>query len=798
MNNVLLLKGESQYNAMRNYIDEIEVGFRLAGYNTYVIDVTEKSYMFQLEELLNSVKIDITFTCNSILKKPLSDISVTYLTDHPAVHGHRLEHMDSGACVFVCDKRHERYIRKYYPNIKYVKYIPMSGEAAGKYIPYGERSRDIVFTGSYFTPEKAHNNIFNCHESLHKFAGYMADRIIKQPELDLEMCLENCLSDFGAMPSDWKFHDLMQEFTWIDAYARSCYRDRMIRGLLEAGYKIHVFGNGWEAFEGQGKENLIIEKGNFYIARKAVADARISMNIMPWFKEGFQERIAAAMLSGTVAVTDGSRYIQENFTDGKDLVLYSLKHLEELPGKVKWLLKHPYEAERIARAGKERAQKEMTWQHRTFEMVRYIQECFSLPVPQKGKYGEILQIMYRTKQEPQMLEDAINSMNDLINMISQVKLYDRMELCDIDYFYTKFLSQYVKISAAFPEISMSDLVYNMLTNLTEEQTEAGTELLVLECMHMLAVFLTIENSQLKNNNNLLQEQMRQADMRPNRFSQQVLLRKIKNNYRDSEDEDIREIMRNIEKCQSVEVYNQDFADKYCRDLTDILQTVRYDSEAEMYFVPWNGRNMYYPKGYSKKQVTLAVNFVYMEQDMKSPHRYLDDAFDVQEGDVVIDAGVAEGNFALDVVDRAKKVYLVECEHKWIEALHKTFEPWADKVVIIEKMLGDTDDGQYASIDMFVEEGYVNFLKLDVEGAELSALKGADRILTDSKNIRCAVCAYHCRNAEKDIRRILEKYNFNISTTNRHMFFHEDMDSWAEGELRHGIVRAVKQEKKNEN
>ena len=795
MNNVLLLKGESQYNAMRNYIDEIEIGFRLAGYNTYVIDVTEKSYMFQVEELLSSVKIDITFTCNAILKKQLSDISITYLTDHPAVHGNRLKSLDDRTVVFVCDRRHEAYIRRYCPNIRYVKYIPLSGETFGNCIPYRERSRDVLFTGSYTAPEEAYKKIFCCDETLHEIAGYMAKSMTEQPEQDLEMCLRHCLSDFNTELSDWKFHDMMQEFTWIEIYARNYHRDRMIRNLVEAGQKVHVFGDGWEAFEGQGKENLIIEKGNFYIAGKAVTDAKISLNIMPWFKDGFQERIAAAMLSGTVAVTDESKYIQENFTNGKDLVLYALEHLEELPSKVNWLLEHPDEAERIAQAGKERAERELTWQHRTFEMLRCVQEWFSLPIPQRGKYGEIQQIAYRRLHESQMLGDAINNMNEIIDMISQVKLYDKMELCDIDYFYTKFLSQYVKISANYPEISMSDLVYNMLTNLSENQVKEGTELLILECMHMLAAFLAMENSELRKHNDLLQEQVRQADMRPNSFSRQVLLRKMKINYQESEDEDIQEIMRNIERDQRVEVYSQNFSDKYCRDLTDILQTVQYDAKAEMYFVPWNGRNMYYPKGYTREQVTLAVNFVYMEQDMQSPHRYLDDTFYVQEGDVVIDAGVAEGNFALDIADKARKIYLVECEHKWAEALRKTFEPWKEKVVIIEKMLSDTDNEQYASIDGFVEEGYVNFLKLDVEGAEIPSLRGADKILTDSKNIRCAVCSYHRRNAERDIREFLENYGFTTSTTKGYMFFHEDLDDWADGELRHGIVRAVKLDEK---
>ena len=197
-------------------------------------------------------------------------------------------------------------------------------------------------------------------------------------------------------------------------------------------------------------------------------------------------------------------------------------------------------------------------------------------------------------------------------------------------------------------------------------------------------------------------------------------------------------------------------------MAEILETIAYDPEAGMYFGLWNGRKMYYPREYSKEHVAVAINFVCLEQDVHSPHRYLNEDFDVQDGDIVIDAGVAEGNFALDVVERAKKVYLVECEHKWIEALHKTFEPWKDKVVIIEKMLSDTDNEQCASIDGFVEEGYVDFLKLDVEGAEISALKGASRILTNSSNIRCAVCAYHCKNAERDIRELLEKYHFKTS------------------------------------
>ena len=80
--------------------------------------------------------------------------------------------------------------------------------------------------------------------------------------------------------------------------------------MTKNGIKIHVFGNGWEDFAGDDAVNLVWEKGDYLVARDAVANAYISLNTQPWFKGGFQERIASAMLSGTVAVTDDSLYIE--------------------------------------------------------------------------------------------------------------------------------------------------------------------------------------------------------------------------------------------------------------------------------------------------------------------------------------------------------------------------------------------------------------------------------------------------------------------------------------------------------
>lgn len=514
--NALMFKGISQYNALRNYIEEIEIGFRLAGYNTCIIDGLEKSLMFQLEELKNSIPIDIIFTCNVMMANELRNYFpdayyVTYLTDHPAAHRERLDTLDERSIVFTCDRSYEAYIRRYFSNIKYVRYIPLSGQAISRNIPYQKRSRNIIFTGSYTNPEHMYEKVFKCVEHLDELAEYMVENIIENPEQNLEMCLYNALQHFNMTISDQEFHELFCKVVWVGMYARSYYRDKMIRSLATNGLKVHVFGNGWESFEGDGKENIIIEKGNDYVARKAVADAKVSINIMPWFKEGFQERIAAAMLSGTVAVTDGSAYIKEQFTDGKEMVLYSLEHLEALPVKVKWLLEHSEDAERIAHSGRIRAVNELTWQHRTVEMVHYIQECTSLFPTCEGLYGKILLIPYRTLHNRQLFLDMINHMYEIMDMVAQVKMYDRLEPYDIEYFYSKFLFYFVQTNANYPEIQFSNVVYDTLMNVAETQVDAAAELLNLECMHILAVLLSRENQELRKEKESLQAQITSAN-----------------------------------------------------------------------------------------------------------------------------------------------------------------------------------------------------------------------------------------------------------------------------------------------
>ncbi len=60
----------------------------------------------------------------------------------------------------------------------------------------------------------------------------------------------------------------------------------------------------------------------------------------------------------------------------------------------------------------------------------------------------------------------------------------------------QFLPQYVKISANYPEINIFRPAYDYLMGISEEQVEFATELLNLECLHVLSFLFAVENVEL--------------------------------------------------------------------------------------------------------------------------------------------------------------------------------------------------------------------------------------------------------------------------------------------------------------
>lgn len=234
----------------------------------------------------------------------------------------------------------------------------------------------------------------------------------------------------------------------------------------------------------------------------------------------------------------------------------------------------------------------------------------------------------------------------------------------------------------------------------------------------------------------------------------------------------------------LDVFNYEFAYNYIKCLDD---DVKYDAKKELFYVYHCGKKMYFSRYFKDKHSCVRYyNALLMEQDINSPHRYLTEKFNVNEEDIVLDAGVAEGNFALEIIDRVKKIYLVECDELWIEALKYTFADYKDKVEIVQAVLGDGSE-ESLTIDEILSNEKVSCIKMDIEGAEIKALKGARNTLQKNKP-KMLCCTYHNANDYSEIKGLLETYNYNTEPSAGYMVFVHGNNEMEQTALVRGIIR----------
>ncbi|MGN0327442.1 MAG: FkbM family methyltransferase [Lachnospira sp.] len=265
--------------------------------------------------------------------------------------------------------------------------------------------------------------------------------------------------------------------------------------------------------------------------------------------------------------------------------------------------------------------------------------------------------------------------------------------------------------------------------------------------------------------------------------QRELVDEISASYNECHNEEINSII-NKYKTEKFSIYgNYDYKEEPYYQV--------YREGEDLPFVLFEGKRMYFPRDKRFKSIDGKeyVTNLLGEQGEGSPHLYLRDGECMKENSIIVDAGVCEGNFALRYVDKAKKVYLIEADGKWIEPLEKTFRPFKDKVVLCNKFLGKYDSETSITLDSLVKEN-IDFLKMDVEGAETDALLGGIDVLRRS-NAECSICSYHNKMDERNIKFILEACGYKTSCSEGYMFFVYDPLISSTMDFRRGVVYGSK-------
>jgi len=188
------------------------------------------------------------------------------------------------------------------------------------------------------------------------------------------------------------------------------------------------------------------------------------------------------------------------------------------------------------------------------------------------------------------------------------------------------------------------------------------------------------------------------------YDDYLLKKYMTTKYETSTDPDIQASLKYWQN-HELDPFNQ-----YMEGVIDTYDEVFIDDKLQMpyiFFETIAGKRlkMYYPRNHPNfefKDGKPYVKNILQEQIPASPHLYTTETHKIEDGDVIIDAGVCEGNFSLRYVDIASKFYLFENNANWIEPLYHTFTAAKIDGNIFPKGVGSETNDNCVRIDEVVD------------------------------------------------------------------------------------------------
>jgi hypothetical protein len=284
---------------------------------------------------------------------------------HPVLEMHPKDYH-----LFCCDREHVEYVKKYFkeevPIVDFMPHVGVLPEGEIRKIPYRERKYDILFSGTYYSPEskfKQAERTVPKDSDAHEVYARAFENMKADGSLSVWKGIMLTLEQLGWELSGHDLKTLLWGAEAMDWAVRMYYRESVVTVLAEAGMEICLLGEGWENHPAAELNNVHRVAGQvpYRETLTYMADARINLNVMPGFKDGTHDRIFNTLLQRSVPLTDSSAWIDENFMDGVDIALYDLKQLEKLPEIARKLLEDDELAERIIENGYQKVAGTLTW-----------------------------------------------------------------------------------------------------------------------------------------------------------------------------------------------------------------------------------------------------------------------------------------------------------------------------------------------------------------------------------------------------------------------------------------------------
>ncbi len=371
----------TSYESYLYFSEALATEFRKAGHETIIFNAAKEPLASM--ERFRGMRFDAMIDFNSVLPKVTTEDNTPFLNtidapffnvilDHPLYHHNILKQDLNNYHVLCLDENHRSYLRTCYPHLKSVHLFPMTGSPAVPEIPFEKKDLPLLFTGSYTSPAEVRDAISKIPDFMQEQIWSLIDRLEEDPALTIEAAARELFAD-TIVTELFPLH--MQSFFLADTYLRASVRDRILNRLVSSGLPLTLCGNGYEKAPFYGKKNAVfLPEVPFPETFPLMARAKMTLNILPLFKNGVHDRVFSAMLNGSSVLTDKSSWLSTHFTSEQHLFFYEngKDALDTLPDRIALLLSSEDIVAAVAEAGKKEAFLHHTWEQRFQSLQKII------------------------------------------------------------------------------------------------------------------------------------------------------------------------------------------------------------------------------------------------------------------------------------------------------------------------------------------------------------------------------------------------------------------------------------------
>ncbi len=386
MGRIVLFKGESSYDALNVFIDGLADAFRHLAYDPIVVDFRHPDKVNrQIEHAwsepckfafgFNGIGIDLTSNGKSIYDS-LDTLYIGHMVDHPIYHLSFYYEVEVKNKIFLfADREHIHFIKHFFPKLNAgfltqagcLPQIPMNVQSTDN---WEKRDIDLLFVGTIHNFKQIREKWLEYPKPLSTLFDETAEHLIGDETLSLESAFRITLEDWGYYPNKQLLYRFTAYFQEIDIYVRSYKRYHCLKTLAESDCRIRCYTNRPDI-------PMIPKRKGFSIFPAIpmpeifplMARSRIVLNIIPGYIDGAHERIFSSMLCGAVSLSDSTRYLNQRFTHGRNILFFSFHELDQLNDGIEQFMADPAKLFSIAQSGKEKALLNHTWENRASQII---------------------------------------------------------------------------------------------------------------------------------------------------------------------------------------------------------------------------------------------------------------------------------------------------------------------------------------------------------------------------------------------------------------------------------------------